>query len=187
MIVNPTKIEGVYVVDAEPVKDHRGFFMRAFCRRELEKIIGDRDIVQVNQSRTETRGAIRGLHYQNAPHAEMKLVRCVKGRLFDVVVDLRPESETYLQYHAEELSPENAKMVVVPEGCAHGFQSLEDGSEIVYLVTAFYNKEFEGCVRYNDPAFGIEWPLQVADISERDKTVPLIDVSNVDVLRSSAE
>jgi len=174
MKVNKTAIAGVFVVETTPVSDHRGSFARFFCQKEMSEVIGHREIVQINTSRTTAVGAVRGMHYQNAPHAEMKMVRCLKGRVLDVAVDLRRDSPTFLKYHAEELSGSSAKMLIVPEGCAHGFQVLEADSEMLYLHTAFYDKPSEGGVRHDDPALGIKWPLLVADLSERDKNHQLI-------------
>lgn len=175
--IEPTAIAGVHVVTGEPRGDHRGVFMRLFCERELGPVIGDRQIRQSNFSRTEAVGAIRGLHYQRPPRAEMKLVRCMRGRVFDVAVDLRRDSPTFLRWHAEELSPDNAKMLIVPEGCAHGFQVLEPSSEMFYLHTEFYAPEAEGGVRHDDPLLGIDWPLPATDLSDRDRNHPALDDS----------
>jgi dTDP-4-dehydrorhamnose 3,5-epimerase len=135
----------------------------------LEQVIGQRRIAQINSSLTHQVGALRGLHFQYAPHAEMKLVRCLQGRVWDVVVDLRAGSPTFLQWHAEELSQSNARMLVIPEGCAHGFQVLEENSEMLYLHTAFYTPSADGRVRYNDPLIKIKWPLKVTEISIPDR------------------
>lgn len=143
--------------------------MRLYCEHELAEIIGKRHIVQINHSRTASVGAVRGMHYQNPPHMEMKMVRCLKGRVWDVAVDLRAGSPTLLQWHAEELTPGNARMLVIPEGCAHGFQVLEPGSELLYLHTEFYSPKVEGGVPFNDPRLAIAWPLPVTDISQRDR------------------
>ena len=175
MNVRSTALQGVVVVETSPVVDQRGAFARLFCERELATIIGDRHIVQINHSRTSAVGAVRGLHYQRPPHAEMKLVRCLKGRVWDVAVDLRAGSPTFLQWHAEELTPGNARMLVIPEGCAHGFQVLEAESELLYLHTAFYTPASEGGLPHHDPRLGILWPLPVADLSERDRHHPPID------------
>ena len=169
MKITPTAIAGVSVVDTQTFKDHRGAFARLFCERELASIIGDRHIVQINHSRTSVVGAVRGMHFQRAPHAEMKLVRCLRGRVWDVAVDLRAGSPTFLHWHAEELSAENARMLVIPEGCAHGFQALETDSELLYLHTAPYTPEVEGGLAYDDPRLAIEWPLPIADLSGRDQ------------------
>ena len=119
-------------------------------------------------------GAVRGLHFQHPPHAEMKLVRCLKGKVWDVAVDLRAGSSTFMQWHAEEMSPKNSRMLVIPEGCAHGFQVLEKNSELLYLHTSFYAPGFEGGVLFSDPRLNISWPLPVTDLSERDRHHPLI-------------
>lgn len=167
-------LAGVSVVETVPISDHRGAFSRWYCDQELATIIGGRRIVQINHSLTCTVGAVRGLHFQFPPHAEMKLVRCLKGRIWDVALDLRADSPTFLQWHGEELTPSNARMLVIPEGCAHGFQVLEANSELLYLHTAFYRREAEGGVRYDDPRLGIVWPLPVLDLSERDRSHPPI-------------
>lgn len=177
MNIFPTPIPGVAIVDTPLIQDHRGWFYRAFCGNELAEILEKRRIVQINISKTDTVGAIRGLHFQYPPHAEMKLVRCVRGAVWDVALDLRQGSSTFLQWHAETLSPENTRMIVIPEGCAHGFQVLVPGSELLYLHTAAYQADAEGGIRYNDPAARIAWPLTPADISERDSSNPLIDSS----------
>lgn len=160
------------VVVTEPYTDHRGAFARLFCSNALGGIVGSRQIVQINHSRTQTVGAVRGLHYQRPPHAEMKLVRCLKGRVWDVAVDLRAGSPTLLQWHAEELTPNNARMLVITEGCAHGFQALEADSELLYLHTAFYAPEAELGVCFDDPRLGIAWPLPVTELSDRDRHHP---------------
>jgi len=169
-----TRIEGISVVDTTPFNDQRGTFVRFYCENDLSAAIGERRIVQINLSRTHAVGAVRGLHFQRPPHAEMKLIRCLKGKVWDVAVDLRAGSSTFMQWHAEELSPENARMVVIPEGCAHGFQVLEEDSELLYLHTALYAPEFEGGTLFSDPRLNISWPIPVADISERDRKHPLM-------------
>ena len=173
--IENTALEGVQRITLTPVEDHRGAFDRLFCQRELKEVIGNRQIVQINHSRTATVGAIRGLHYQYPPVAEMKLIRCLKGKVWDVAVDLRSGSPTFLSWHAEELSASNKRMMVIPEGCAHGFQVLEPNSELLYLHTSFYRPEYEGGIRYNDPEIIINWPLPVSDISQRDQNHPLIN------------
>ncbi len=174
MKIQPTTIEGVAIVETMPLIDRRGAFMRLFCERELSTILGGRQIVQVNYSRTDVVGVIRGLHYQRPPHAEMKLVRCLRGRVWDVALDLRKDSPTFLHWHSEELTQENTRMLVIPEGCAHGFQALEAGTEILYLVTAIYTPEMEAGVRFDDPVLAIAWPHLVTEVSERDRRHPLI-------------
>lgn len=168
----PTPIADVFTAETKPFSDHRGAFARLFCEKELALVLGERKIVQINHSRTVAVGALRGLHFQYPPHAEMKMVRCLKGRIFDVVVDLRKDSPTFLKYHAEELTAENARMLVIPEGCAHGFQTLEAECELLYLHTAFYEKTAEGGLRHDDPALNIQWPLPITDISDRDCNHP---------------
>jgi dTDP-4-dehydrorhamnose 3,5-epimerase len=174
MKISPTSIQGVMVVKTIPKVDQRGTFSRLYCERELSPIIGNRRIVQINHTRTLAVGAIRGMHFQRPPHAEMKLVRCLKGRVWDVAVDLRTNSPTFLKWHAEELASQNGNMLVIPEGCAHGFQVLEQDSELLYLHSAFYTPEAEGGFCHDDPQLKIPWPLAVTDISPRDKSHPLI-------------
>lgn len=174
MKILETPIVGLKVVETTPYLDARGAFARLYCERELADIIGNRRIVQINHSRTIHVGAVRGLHFQYPPHAEMKLVRCLKGRVWDVAVDLRQGSPTFLCWHAEELTPANARMMVIPEGFAHGFQVLEAESELLYLHTAFYTPEAESGLRHDDPRLGIHWPLPVSDLSARDAAHPLV-------------
>jgi dTDP-4-dehydrorhamnose 3,5-epimerase len=174
MKITTTRIAGLSVLEAAPFADNRGSFARLFCARELGEIVAQRSIAQINVSRTRVRGAVRGLHYQKAPHAEMKLVSCLQGRVWDVAVDLRSGSPTYLQWHSEELSPENRKTMVIPEGCAHGFQVLDPDSELLYLHTAFYEPSAEGGIRPTEPLLNIPWPLPIVDLSVRDQTHPLL-------------
>ena len=174
MILEKIPLDGVAVIDSEPFIDHRGAFARFFCEEELSEIIGDRHIVNVNFSRTDQKGAIRGLHFQYPPKAEMKFVRCIRGAVYDVIVDVRRDSSTFLKWFGIELSAENMKMLCVPEGFAHGFQVLEESSEMLYLHTEFYSRDHEGALRYSDPALGIDWPLEPNDISDRDRYHPLI-------------
>lgn len=174
MKINPTPILGVMVIETTPFTDPRGAFSRLYCECELAPIIGNRRIVQINHSRTASVGAIRGMHFQRPPHAEMKFVRCLKGSVWDVAVDLRTNSPTYLKWHAEELTPENTRMLAIPEGCAHGFQVLKPDSELLYLHSALYTVEAEKGVRHDDPILAINWPLSVTDISPRDTIHPLI-------------
>jgi len=174
-IVN-TPLPGLTVAETTPFADHRGAFARLFCEKELAPLLAGRHIVQINHSRTTTVGAVRGMHFQKPPHAEMKLVRCLKGRVWDVAVDLRAGSPGFLQWHAEELTPGNARMMVIPEGFAHGFQVLEAESELLYLHTAFYEPAAEGGVSALEPRLAIAWPLPLQDISRRDENhAPLAD------------
>jgi dTDP-4-dehydrorhamnose 3,5-epimerase len=166
--INQTTLPGVLVIESMPLIDNRGFFSRLYCEKEFGTFLEKRQIVQVNHSCTRTVGAVRGMHYQVPPHAEMKFVRCLKGRVWDVVVDLREHSPTFLQWHAQEISPQNSRMLIIPEGCAHGFQVLELNSEILYLHTNFYAPEYEAGIPYNDPTLNITWPIPITDISARD-------------------
>jgi dTDP-4-dehydrorhamnose 3,5-epimerase len=169
-----TPMKGCYVIRTTPSVDHRGVFARFFCERELAQIIGDRRIANVNLSRTVKIGSIRGMHFQHFPDAEMKFIRCIKGKVFDVAVDLRKDSPTYLHWYGVELSAENMDMFALSEGFAHGFQALENDVEILYLVTAFYSPSHEGGMNHADPQIGIRWPLPITDVSERDLHYPYL-------------
>ena len=164
-----TQIEGVIVISSEPSRDERGFFERIFCQKELEDIRKDIVITQINHSMTKTKGTIRGMHFQYPPHAEMKIFRCIKGSVFDVAVDLRKDSPTFCKWHAEVLSADNMKALIIPEDCAHGFQALENDIEVIYMSTSPYCSEAEGGIRFDDPKVGIQWPLSAANLSEKDK------------------
>lgn len=177
MKIRSTFIDGVKVVDPEFFSDARGSFFRAFCDQELSPLLQGRWIRQINISQTKEVGCIRGLHYQKPPFAEMKMVRCIKGRVWDVALDLRACSGTFLKWHAVELTAENRIMLIIPEGCAHGFQVLERESELLYLHTAPYAPECEGTVRYDDPTAGIKWPLEPKNVSEKDRSYPLLEDS----------
>ena len=166
---------GAALVEAEPFVDKRGIFARFFCENELSDIIGDRHIVNINFSKTLKKGAIRGLHFQYPPKAEMKLIRCIKGSVYDVIVDIRKDSPTFLKWYGTVLSAENMNMVCAPEGFAHGFQALEENVEMLYLHTEFYSKENESGLNYKDPLLAIEWSLDPTEISERDNSHKLID------------
>jgi dTDP-4-dehydrorhamnose 3,5-epimerase len=168
MIITNTKIDGVKVIQSEPFRDERGFFNRIFCQKELAAIRPNMVIAQVNHSMTALKGTVRGMHFQYPPHAEMKIVRCVKGAIFDVAVDLRKNSPTFLQWYGEILSSDNMTALVIPEGCAHGFQSLENRIEMIYLHTEAYCKEAECTLRYDDPGVDIQWPFPVEHVSEKD-------------------
>lgn len=172
--VTPLKLGGTYEVTTNAFNDHRGRFGRMFCAEELAGVLQGRAIVQINNSLTVAAGAVRGLHFQHPPHAEMKLVRCTRGRVWDVMVDIRKGSSTFLQWQAVELSADRLNMVIVPEGFAHGFQTLEENSELFYLSTTPYSSEYEAGLRPTDPALGIAWPLPVADLSARDAAHALV-------------
>lgn len=174
MKILDTPLAGLKVVESVPYHDPRGGFTRLFCAREMRTLLGRRQIAQINLSTTHHAGAVRGLHYQYPPHAEVKMVRCLRGRIWDVAVDLRAGSPTFLHWYAWELTPESATMMVIPEGYAHGFQALEAGSELLYVHTEFYTPESEAGLRHDDPRLGIDWPLVPQDLSARDLTHPPI-------------
>lgn len=175
MRLRDSSVPGVTVVETKSHVDGRGAFTRLFCGQEMHNVLQDRRILQINHSRTLRLGAVRGLHFQQGKAAEMKMVRCLRGRVWDVAVDIRAGSRTFLQWHAEELSENGQKMIVLPEGFAHGFQVLEPESELLYLHTAYYDPQFESGLRYDDPRLGIEWPLTPTDLSSRDLTHELVD------------
>lgn len=170
MIFTQTELKDALIIDPEIREDARGFFARIWCQDELGGQGINTNVVQVNMSYSRTRGTLRGMHYQRAPHAETKLVRCTMGAIYDVIVDIRPGSPTYLRWIGVELSAQNHRMLYIPEGFAHGFQTLTDDVEVTYQVTAFYTPSAEGGARYNDPAFGITWPLDVTVISDKDRS-----------------
>ena len=174
MRFTPMSLSGAYLVQLEPRIDARGTFARAFCAREFAAQGLTASFMQANISTNLKAGTVRGLHFQNAPHREAKLVQCVKGSIYDVVVDAREESATYLRWTGVELSDSNGVMIYLPEGFAHGYQTLSDGANVLYLVSEFYTPEVEGGLRYNDPKLGIKWPLAVSDISEKDGRWPLL-------------
>jgi dTDP-4-dehydrorhamnose 3,5-epimerase len=169
-----TPVADLKIVQSVRHHDARGAFMRLFCAQELQPVLGHRQVAQINHSRTSRVGALRGMHFQHPPHAEMKMVRCLHGRVFDVAVDLRTGSPTFLQWYAQELAEDDAQMLVIPEGFAHGFQVLEPDSELLYLHTAFYHPPSEGGLRYDDPRLAIAWPLPPQDVSPRDLSHPLL-------------
>jgi dTDP-4-dehydrorhamnose 3,5-epimerase len=168
MKFEPLELEGAYLIDLQKHGDDRGFFARVFCDEEFQALGLKSRIVQVNNSLSVSKGTLRGMHYQVAPHAEVKVVRCIKGSLLDVILDLRPDSETFGRYSCAELSAENRRMMYVPEGFAHGFQTLQDETEALYFVTERYSPDSERSVRWNDPKFRIEWPLVPTVLSEKD-------------------
>jgi dTDP-4-dehydrorhamnose 3,5-epimerase len=178
MNFTPTKLEGAFLLDLEPREDPRGFFARAYCVKELEAHGLALNIVQANVAFTRRKGTVRGLHYQVPPAAETKLMRCTRGAIFDLIVDLRPGSPTYLQHAGVELTAENRRSFLIPAGFAHGYQSLSDDAEVTYLVSEFYRPECERGLRYDDPALAIRWPLPVAMISDKDTSWPTLDPSS---------
>ncbi len=174
MIIEKINLSEAAVISPDKSEDERGLFSRFYCKAMVAPCYRDREIVNVNFSRTLKNGTIRGMHFQYPPAAEMKFVRCIRGKAFDVIVDIRKNSETFLHWFGIELSEKNMKMVLVPEGFAHGFQTLMDNTEMLYLHTANYSPEFEGRLHYLDPAIGITWPNIVTDISTKDKNCEFI-------------
>ena len=172
MIFTETPLAGAFIIDLEPRRDERGFFARAWCARELEAHGLETRIAQCDISRTVRRGTIRGLHYQRAPHAEVKVVRCIAGAVWDVIVDLRPTSRTYMQHLAVELSADNHRALYVPTGFAHGFQALTDDVELFYQMSEYYVADAGAGVRWNDRAFGIAWPIDDPFMNDRDRNYP---------------
>jgi len=172
MLFTDTKIPGAYVIDPERFADNRGFFARAWDSRDLQKKGLPTTLAQCNISYNRAAGTLRGMHYQLAPHAEIKIVRCTMGALYDVIVDLRKDSPAYKHWIGVELTADNRRMLYIPEGCAHGFITLADHTEAYYHVSTHFEPTAYRGVRYNDPAFSIQWPREVAVIAERDATYP---------------
>ena len=175
MTFTPTIFKGCYTIHPEPFSDDRGWFARYYCRNEFEKIGHTSDWVQMNHSFTEKKGTLRGMHFQFAPHAEIKMVKCIAGAVYDVVIDLRRDSPTFLSWLGVELSAANRTMIYIPQGFAHGFQTLADNTELLYHHSAFYTAAAEGGLRFDDPRIAVTWPLAAGKISERDSQHPYID------------
>ena len=172
MIFHKTKLEGVYIIEIERIEDQRGFFARTWCKKEFESYGLNPNIAQISIAFSPRKKTLRGMHFQHSPHEEAKLVRCTKGAIYDVALDLRPHSITYKQWVSVELTENNYKMIYVPEGFAHGYQTLEDNSEVLYNISEFHKVEAYAAVRWNDPAFQIKWPfIQDIIISEKDKNI----------------
>ena len=169
-----TELPGVYSIELEPFVDARGSFSRFWCRREFEAQGLDIGIAQINTSYNVKAGTVRGLHYQHDPHAEAKVVACTSGRVFDVAVDVRPDSPTYLEWFGAELSVESNRLLYIPKGFAHGYQALENDTRLLYVISEFYAPDAEDGFRYDDPAIGITWPHEVTTISDKDLAWPLI-------------
>ena len=172
--VTDLSLNGLKLIERQCLGDARGFLSRIFCAEDLAIAGWNKTISQINHTRTARRGAVRGMHYQIASHAEMKLVSCIRGEVWDVAIDLRPNSPTFLQSHAQTLSADNCYAMLIPEGFAHGFQALNDDCELIYLHTVPYNQQAEAGLLYNDPTLAISWPISVSEISERDQSHPLI-------------
>ncbi len=185
MIFTETSLRGAFVIDIEGEQDDRGWFGRTFCQEEFKRHRLNPDVAQCNLSRNWRRGTLRGMHYQAPPHQEAKLVRCTRGALYDVIIDLRSESQTFCHWHAVELTADNHRMVYVPEGLAHGFLSLNDNTEVFYQMTRAYARQNARGVRWDDPAFGISWPYKPEIISEADRSYPDFRTSELqDKIRS---
>jgi len=181
MIFNETKLKGAFIIDIERREDSRGFFARAFCQHEFEAHGLKPVIAQANVAFNHSRGTLRGMHFQFPPSAETKLVRCTRGAILDIIVDLRPESPTYLQHVAVELSEDNYRALYVPERFGHGYQTLRDKTETSYQVGEFYTPGSEGGLLYNDPRLGLQWPLPIAVISDKDQAWKTLDEQETEI------
>jgi len=177
MLFTEVSLKGAYVVDLEKRGDSRGFFGRTYCQREFEEYGLATQMPQTNVSFSRNKGTLRGMHYQEAPYEEAKLVRCTRGAIYDVIVDVRPNSSTFKRWFGVELTEENYRMLYVPEGFAHGFITLSGNTEVNYQVSQFYAPGHERGVRYDDPSIGIQWPGEVTEISEKDKAWPAFNPS----------
>lgn len=172
MIFRETSLSGAYIIEPEFMEDERGFFARTWCQREFREHRLNTSLVQCNISFNKKKGTLRGMHFQRPPYEEAKLVRCTMGAIYDVIIDLRPDSPTFKKWFAAELTAENRKMLYIPEGFAHGFITLTDNTEVFYQMSQFYYPQYASGVRWNDPAFNIIWPIDVAVISDRDRNFP---------------
>ena len=174
-LVSETPLNNLKLVERLPILDERGFLTRMFCTQELNHIGWTKSISQINHTLTKKRGTLRGLHFQKTPYSEMKLVSCIRGEILDFAVDLRKDSSSFLEWHAEILSSENCKALLIPEGFAHGFQTLTDDCELLYLHSEPYVPHSESGIRFDDPALKIKLPIEISEISEKDKSYNLID------------
>jgi dTDP-4-dehydrorhamnose 3,5-epimerase len=172
MIFTPTELTGAFVIEPQKLEEERGFFARSWCQREFERHALNPRLVQCDISFSKNKGTLRGMHYQLSPFEEVKLVRCTRGSIYDAIIDLRRDSATFKKHFGLVLSADNHKMLYVPEGFAHGFLTLEDNTEVFYQMSEFYAPEHGRGVRWNDPAFGIAWPMLPRTISDRDRTCP---------------
>jgi len=170
MTFTELSLKGAFIIDIEPIEDERGFFARSFCMKEFASYGLKVDVAQCNISFNKKKGTLRGMHFQFPPKAEPKLVRCTRGKIYDVIIDLRPDSPTYCLWESVELTADNYKALYIPEGFAHGFQTLEDNAEVFYQMYEFYTVEYASGIRWNDPVFGIKWPLANPIISEKDRS-----------------
>lgn len=174
MIFTETKLKGAFIIDVKRIEDERGFFGRSYCQQEFATYGLNTNAVQHNVSYNKIKGTLRGMHMQSAPHEETKLVRCTRGAIYDVIIDMREGSETYKQWIGVMLTSDNYRMLYVPEGFAHGFITLEDNTDVTYQVTQFYTPGAERGFRWDDPSFNIDWPIAPVVISEKDKAHPLL-------------
>lgn len=176
MIFNETPLKGAFTMDLKPIEDERGFFARSFCVKELAQagVVPAFATAQQNVSFNKAKGILRGLHFQKAPYGEMKIVRCTRGAIWDVIVDLRPQSPTFLKWHAEELTAENHRAFFIPEGFAHGFLTLEDNTELFYQLSEYFVPTHYAGVRWDDPQIAIRWPFPPATISDKDRALPTV-------------
>jgi dTDP-4-dehydrorhamnose 3,5-epimerase len=175
MKFTPTPLAGSYLLNVNPFDDERGSFSRYYCKDAFRQIGHEKEWLQMNHSVTKTRGTLRGMHFQIAPYSEIKMVKCISGAVYDVIIDLRISSGTFLNWYATELSAKNRQMLYIPEGFAHGFQCLTDDCQLLYHHSAYYTPNAEGGIRYDDPMIGIEWPLPAVVISPRDKEHPYLN------------
>ena len=169
-----TPLEGLTLLQRKPLKDRRGYLERLFCVREMDTLLNGKTILQINRTLTAKKGTVRGMHYQSPPYAETRFVSCIHGEAFDIAIDLRKDSPTFLKYHAEALSARNHKTLVIPEGFAHGFQTLTQDCEMLYFHTKEYMPSAEDALNATDPQLSIQWPLKISEISERDQNHPLM-------------
>lgn len=174
MNIHTTSIEGLFCLETTPFCDNRGSFARIFCQKEFTAANITMPVAQMNISMTHKKGTVRGMHYQLSPHGEIKIVRCLQGSCYDVAVDIRKDSPTFLKYHGEILSPENGKALYIPKGFAHGFQTLEDNTQLLYMHSELYAPHAEAALHYNDPRLAINWKLDIKDVSDRDKKHPFM-------------
>lgn len=184
MTFSECPIIGAYHIETDLLEDDRGLFARAWCQDEFAEQGLTTSFVQANLAQSHRAGTVRGIHYQAAPHTEAKYVRSIWGAIYDVIVDLRPNSPTYLQWHGQKLTADRRNALYVPEGCGHGYQTLTDDSELFYLVTSAYAREFERGIRYNDPRIAIDWPLEVTIVSDKDQSWPLLSDETASLLSS---
>jgi len=169
-----TPLKGSFIIKPKIYEDDRGWFSRIFCENDFEQIGHSKKIVQINHSFTKNKAAVRGMHYQNPPMAEIKMVKCLRGSVYDVIIDLRKGSDTFLKWYGETLTAKNGYLIYIPEGFAHGFQTLEPNCELMYFHTEFYNPSYEEAISFNDPEIGIQWPLNVNMISKKDRNHSLL-------------